>query len=199
MSDVLDLSTAPVIASHSSARALASRPRNVPDDLLRRIAKNGGVVMINFYPIFVDQKAIDASAARDVRLKPQRDALNEEFKNDPKRRSDELDKLNAANPLPPTPLSVLVDHFDHVAKVAGIDHVGIGSDFDGVPYLPEDMKDIAQLPNLTYELLRRGYNERDVRKVLGENFLRAFAEAERIAARSAGGQVSRDGSVRRIN
>jgi membrane dipeptidase len=198
MSDVLDISTAPVIASHSSARALASRPRNIPDDLLRRIAKNGGVVMINFYPIFLDQKAIDASAARDARLKPQRDALREQLKNDPKRLEEELDKLNAANPLPPTPLSVLVDHFDHVAKVAGIDHVGIGSDFDGVSYLPEDMKDIAQLPNLTYELLRRGYSEGDVRKVLGENFLRAFAEAERVAARASGGQVSRDGSVRRI-
>jgi membrane dipeptidase len=199
MSDVLDISTAPVIASHSSARALAARPRNIPDDLLRRIAKNGGVVMINFYPVFIDQKAIEASEARNVRLKPQRDALNERYKNDPKRLDEELTKLNEANPLPPTPLSVLVDHFDHVAKVAGIDHVGIGSDFDGVPYLPEGMKDIAQLPNLTYELLRRGYSERDVRKVLGENFLRAFAEAERVAARASGGHISREGSVRRIN
>jgi membrane dipeptidase len=198
MSDVLDISTAPVIASHSSARALANRPRNIPDDLLRRIAKNGGVVMINFYPIFIDQKAIDASAARDARLKPERERINEQFKNDPKRREEELDKLNAANPLPPTPLSVLVDHFEHVAKVAGIDHVGIGSDFDGVSYLPEGMKDISQLPNLTYELLRRGHSERDVRKVLGENFLRAFAEAERVASRASGGQVSREGSVRRI-
>ena len=133
-----------------------------------------------------------------MRLKPQRDALNAQFKNDPKRLAEELDKLLAANPLPPTPLSVLVDHFEHVAKVAGIDHVGIGSDFDGVPYLPEGMKDIAQLPNLTYELLRRGYSEADVRKVLGENFLRAFAAAERVARTSSGGQVSRDGSVRRI-
>jgi membrane dipeptidase len=198
MSDVLDISTAPVIASHSSARALAARPRNIPDDLLRRIAKNGGVVMINFYPVFIDRKAIEASEARNVRLKPQRDALNERYKNDPKRLDEELTKLNDANPLPPTPLSVLVDHFDHVAKVAGIDHVGIGSDFDGVPYLPEGMKDIAQLPNLTYELLRRGYSEGDVRKVLGENFLRAFAGAERVAARASGGQVSRDGSVRRL-
>ncbi|HZH31721.1 MAG TPA: membrane dipeptidase [Pyrinomonadaceae bacterium] len=198
MSDVLDISTAPVIASHSSARALAARPRNIPDDLLRRIAKNGGVVMINFYPVFIDQKAIAASEARNVRLKPQRDALNERYKNDPKRLDEELTKLNEANPLPPTPLSVLVDHFDHVAKVAGIDHVGIGSDFDGVPYLPEGMKDVAQLPNLTYELLRRGYSEGDVRKVLGENFLRAFAQAERVAARASGGQISREGSVRRI-
>ncbi len=197
MSDVLDISTAPVIASHSSARALAERPRNIPDDLLRRIAKNGGVVMINFYPVFIDQKAIDASAARAVRLQPARAAWNEQYKNDPQRLAAELDKLTAANPLPPTPLSVLVDHFEHVAKVAGIDHVGIGSDFDGVPYLPEGMKDISQLPNLTYELLRRGHSESDVRKVLGENFLRAFAGAEQ-AAHAAQGQVSREGNLRRI-
>src|ERR671920_2336797 len=103
MSDVLDTSTAPVIASHSSARALANRPRNIPDDLLRRIAKNGGVVMINFYPAFIDQKAVDAGVARDARLKPERDRLREQFKNDPKRLEEELAKLNAANPLPPTP------------------------------------------------------------------------------------------------
>ena len=197
MSDVLDTSTAPVIASHSSARALANRPRNIPDDLLRRIAKNGGVVMINFYPAFIDQKAVDAGAERDARLKPERDRLREAFKNDPKRLEEELAKLNAANPLPPTPLSVLVDHFDHVAKVAGVDHVGIGSDFDGVPYLPTGMEDISKLPALTYELLRRGYSERDVRKILGENLLRALEGAERVA-RASQGQVSREGNVRRL-
>ncbi|MCA1614298.1 MAG: dipeptidase [Acidobacteria bacterium] len=197
MSDVLDVSSAPVIASHSSARALANRPRNIPDDLLRRIAKNGGVVMINFYPAFIDQRAVDAGAARDARLKPERDRLREAFKNDPKRLEEELTKLNAANPLPPTPLSVLVDHFDHVAKVAGVDHVGIGSDFDGIPSLPTGMEDISKLPALTYELLRRGYSERDVRKILGENLLRALEGAER-AARASQGQVSREGNVRRL-
>jgi membrane dipeptidase len=198
MSDVLDISTAPVIASHSSARALADRPRNIPDDLLRRFKQNGGVVMINFYPVFIDRKAIEASAARDARLKPERDRLREQFKSDPKRLEEELNKLTAANPLPPTPLSVLIDHFDHVAKVAGIDHVGIGSDFDGVPYLPTGMEDISKLPAITYELLRRGYSERDVRKVLGENFLRAFAQAERVA-RASGQRVSGDGSLRQID
>ena len=197
MADVLDTSTAPVIASHSSARALADRPRNIPDDLLRRFKQNGGVVMINFYPVFIDQKAIEASAARDARLKPERDRLREQFKNDPKRLEEELNKLTAANPLPPTPLSVLIDHFEHVAKVAGIDHVGIGSDFDGVPYLPTGMEDISKLPAITYELLRRGYSERDVRKVLGENFLRAFAQAERVA-RASQGRTSGEGSVRQI-
>jgi membrane dipeptidase len=197
MSDVLDVSTAPVIASHSSARALGDRPRNIPDELLRRIAKNGGVVMVNFYPGFIDAKAIAASRERETRLKPQMDELRTKYKDDPTKLEEEQNRLLAANPLPPTPLSVLVDHFDHIAKVAGVDHVGIGSDFDGVPSLPIGMEDISKLPNLTYELLKRGYSESDVKKILGENFLRAFAQAEKVAASTRAG-VSRDGSVRRI-
>ncbi len=179
MSDVLDVSRAPVIASHSSARALSDHPRNIPDDLLRRIARNGGVVMVNFYPTFIDQKVYDASRAREAKLKPQLDALKEQYKDNPARLEEESEKLYAANPLPATPLSVLIDHIDHIRKVAGIDHVGLGSDFDGVPSLPENMKDIAQLPNITYELMRRGYSDADIRKFLGGNLLRAFAEAEK--------------------
>jgi membrane dipeptidase len=198
MADVLDISSAPIIASHSSAQALNNHPRNISDDLLRRIAKNGGVVMVNFYPSFIDQKHLDAERARSERLKPQLDALNVQFKDDPKRLADERKKLFDANPLPPVPLSVLIDHIVHIAKVAGIDHVGLGSDFDGVPSLPTGMEDIAQLPNITYELLKRGYTEKDIRKVLGENFLRAFAEAERVA-RSKSRHISADGSLRRLN
>jgi membrane dipeptidase len=197
MSDVMDVSTAPVIASHSSARALADRTRNIPDDLLRRFTKNGGVVMVNFYPGFIDQKVVIASRERDARLKPQTDALKEQYKDDPKKLEEETNKLMAANPLPKTPFSVLIDHFDHIVKVVGIDHVGIGSDFDGIPSLPIGMDDISQLPNLTYELLRRGYSEKDVRKVLGENFMRAFAQAERVS-QATGKNLSADGSVRRI-
>jgi membrane dipeptidase len=197
MSDVLDVSKAPVIASHSSARALADRTRNIPDDLLRRFGQNGGVVMVNFYPGFINQKVIEATRERDARLKPQIDALKEQYKNDPKKLEEETNKLQATIPLPKTPLSVLVDHFEHIAKVAGIDHVGIGSDFDGIPNLPVGIEDISKLPNLTYELLKRGYSEKDVRKVLGENFLRAFAEAERVS-RSMSKTVSADGNVRRM-
>lgn len=197
MSDVFDVSTAPVIASHSSARALGDRPRNIPDDLLRRFTKNGGVVMINFYPGFIDAKVIAASNERTARLKPQIDSLTEQHKDDAKKLEEETNKLLAANPLPITPLSVLIDHFDHVAKVAGVDHVGIGSDFDGVPSLPVGMEDISKLPNLTYELLKRGYSEKDVRKILGENFMRAFAEAERVS-RSLSKTISDGGSVKRI-
>jgi membrane dipeptidase len=197
MSDALDVSKAPIIASHSSARALTNQPRNIPDDLLRRIAKNGGVVQVNFYAAFIDPKAIEADAERSKRLKEQNDALQVKYKDDPERLAEEGDKLEAANPLPSTPLSALIDHIDHIAKVAGIDHVGLGADFDGANDMPEGAKDVSMLPNITYELLKRGYSEQDVRKILGENFLRVFAEAER-AAHSMSNSISGEGSVRRI-
>jgi len=199
MSDALDISKAPIIASHSSARALSDVPRNIPDDLLKRIAKNGGVVCVNFYSLFVDAKTVGPqSAERDKRLQAQQDAIDEKYKNDPERRAEESDKLEQANPLPPLPISKLIDHIDHIVKVAGIDHVGIGADFDGANDMPEGAKDVSMLPNITYELLKRGYSERDIRKILGENFLRAFAEAERVS-RSMSRTISGDGSVRKIN
>jgi membrane dipeptidase len=198
MSDVLDISKAPIIASHSSARALSDQPRNIPDDLLRRIAKNGGVVHVNFYSAFVDTKTVTPqSRARDERLKAQQDEIDARYKDDPERRAEESDRLEQANPLPPLPISKLIDHFDHIVKVAGIDHVGIGADFDGANDMPEGAKDVSMLPNITYELLKRGYSERDIRKVLGENLLRAMAAAERIS-RSMSRSISGDGSTRRI-
>src|SRR4026208_1055605 len=193
MSDALDVSTAPIIASHSSARALSNVPRNIPDDLLKRIAKNGGVVQVNFYSVFVDTNTVSPqSTARDKRLKAQQDAIDEKYKDDPERRAEESDKLEAANPLPPLPISKLIDHIDHIVKVAGIDHVGIGADFDGASAMPQGAGGVSMLPNITYELLKRGYSERDIRKILGENFLRAFAEAERVARASK--SISGDGS-----
>src|SRR4051812_15317544 len=198
MSDALDVSKAPLIASHSSARALSNVTRNIPDNLLKRIAKNGGVVQVNFYSVFVDEKTVaPESAERDRRLKPQQDAIDEKYKDDPERRSEESDKLEAANPLPPLPISKLIDHIDHIVKVAGIDHVGIGADFDGANDMPEGAQDVSMLPNITYELLKRGYSERDIRKILGENLLRAFAEAERVARKSSK-TISGDGSLQRI-
>jgi membrane dipeptidase len=198
MSDALDVSKAPIIASHSSARALSDVTRNIPDDLLRRIARNGGVVHVNFYSMFVDAKTVrPQSEARDQRLKAQQDALDAKYKNDPERLAEESDKLEQANPLPPLPISKLIDHIDHIVKVAGIDHVGIGADFDGANDMPEGAKDVSMLPNITYELLKRGYSEQDIRKILGGNLLRAFAEAERVA-RSMSKSISGDGSTKRI-
>lgn len=198
MSDALDVSTAPIIASHSSARALNSNSRNIPDDLLKRIAKNGGVVMVNFYPAFIDQKHADASRARDQKLRPQIEAIRAQYKDDQKRIDEEINKLYAANPVPPATLSILVDHIDHIVKVAGIDHVGIGSDFDGVPSLPEGITGVQDLPVITYELLRRGYSERDIKKILGENLLRVFTEAERVAQFQKR-KISGDGSLKKID
>jgi membrane dipeptidase len=198
MRDALDVSKAPIIASHSSARALSNVPRNIPDDLLRRIAKNGGVVQVNFYSYFLDAATVGPQGeARDKLLKDRQDLLNEKYKHDPERLAEEGDKLEAANPLPPLPLSKLLDHIDYIVKIAGIDHVGLGADFDGAMDFPEGAQDVSMLPNITYELLKRGYSEGDIRKILGENFLRVFAEAERVA-HSMGKNISGEGSLRRI-
>jgi membrane dipeptidase len=177
MSDVLDLTTAPIIASHSSARALAPHPRNIPDDLLKRITTNGGVVMVNFYPGYIDPR----TSVILEQLQPELDAIRKQWRDDPARSRAERRKL-MEDKLPITPLSVVIDHIEHVIKVAGIDHVGLGSDFDGITIVPADLRDVSMFPNVTYELLKRGHSEADVRKILGENFLRVFTEVERRAA-----------------
>jgi membrane dipeptidase len=177
--DVIATTRAPVIASHSSARAIAPNPRNMTDDMLKALAKNGGVVMVNFYDGFLDPK----KAERALKERALTDDLTRKYPHDPKRVQAEVDEWRKQNPLPPTPLSVLIDHIDHMVKVAGIDHVGLGSDFDGVPFtgLPQDMTDISKLPNITYELMKRGYSNRDIKKILGENLLRVMSQCERVS------------------
>ena len=197
MDDVLDVSTAPVIASHSDARALNDHTRNIPDDVLRRIAKNGGVVMINFYPSFLDARTNKEENERSARLKSQLDALRAQFKDNAAGYNDAERSLLAANPIYITPYTRIVDHIDHIKQVAGIDHVGIGSDFDGVPFLPAGMNGMEDLVLVTYEMLRRGYTEAEIRKVLGENFLRAFAQAENVA-KIGSRKISGEGSLKRI-
>ncbi|MFM8396125.1 MAG: dipeptidase [Acidobacteriota bacterium] len=150
--DVIEVTRSPVIASHSSARALTDVPRNLSDEMLRVLARNGGVVMVNFYNGF-----INTEYARPGQARPTKAAQT-------------------------ATLEMLMQHFEHVIKVAGIDHVGIGSDFDGVDgLLPTGMEDVSRLPTITYELLRRGYSEAEVRKVLGENLLRVMARNEEVA------------------
>ncbi len=152
--DALEVTSAPVIASHSAARALAPHPRNLTDSMLRAIAKNEGVVMINFGGIFLDARKVS-----NLRL-----AWNW------------LVRLGN-----PTTVAMLADHIEHVAQVAGVDHVGLGSDYDGTLFLPEGMRDVSGIPELTVELARRGWTDEDLRKLLGENLLRVLAGAERIA------------------
>ena len=197
MSDVLDTTTAPIIASHSGARGAANHTRNVPDEILKRIAQNGGVVMINFYPAFLDEKYNKDENDRAARLKPQIDALREQYKNDAQAFNEAERKLLAENPIDVPSYTRIVDHIDYIKRVAGIDAVGIGSDYDGVPLLPTGMNGMEDLPLVTYEMLRRGYTEQEVRKVLGENFLRAFAKAEQVA-RSKSSKISGDGSLKKI-
>jgi membrane dipeptidase len=150
------------------------------DDMLRAVAKNGGVVMVNFYDGFIDQRKVDFNK----RARAHQEELARQFPNDRARVAEEIRKWREANGPGKTPLSVLIDHIDHIKKVAGIDHVGLGSDYDGIPIngLPEGMEDISKLPAITYELLKRGYSDAEVKKVLGENFLRVMARGERVAA-----------------
>jgi membrane dipeptidase len=179
--DAVEVSKAPVIASHSSSRALANAPRNMTDDMLRALAKNGGVVMVNFYPVFLSDAVGNASKERAEKLKPEIAALKAKDPSEGPEYEEGVRKLMAANPLPKVSWTVIVDHIDHMVKVAGIDHVGIGSDFDGIPEVPEGMEDVSKLPAIPQELKRRGYSDGDIRKIMGDNFMRVFAEVEKVA------------------
>ena len=180
--DVLETSRAPIFASHSSCRALASLPRNLTDDHIRRIGAKGGVVMINVSSVFLDQGLVDAARAALDALQEPAERLGRQYENDPKRAQAEIAKLIDALPArPPVPFTKVVDHIEHVMKVAGPDAVGLGTDFDGIPDPPAGLEDVSKLPRITEELLRRGHSEEEVRKVLGENFLRFFARVEEVS------------------
>jgi membrane dipeptidase len=183
--DAIAITKAPIIASHSSARALTNHPRNMTDDMLRAVAKNGGVVQVNFYSAFVDEnyrKAADAQMKdRDAAVKAYTDQLKGAGKTVTYLDSDRIEREWAAK-IPRPPLSSLIDHIDHVAKVVGVDHVGLGSDFDGVSgATPEGIDSAADLPKITQALLDRGYSADDIRKILGGNLLRVFRDAERVS------------------
>ena len=187
----LVITRAPVIASHSAARAICDAPRNMTDDMLRAVANSGGpnskggVIQVNFFSGFLSQQWRDAQKAMEPEAEKAVQALKDKAKTDGKQVTYiEISKVQRsfADRIPRPPLSILIDHIDHIAKVAGVDHVGLGSDFDGVGgQLPEGIDSTADLPKITEALMARGYSAQDCRKILGGNLLRIFREVEQVA------------------
>lgn len=178
MVDAMRISRAPVIYSHSSARALDHHVRNVPDEILRVLGTNGGVIMTNFAPDYVNEDLRVWSIHADSL----RDSLRTSFGDDTAGMRAALVGWRDANPRPDATLSQVADHIDHLVATAGIDHVGIGSDFDGIGFTPVGLEDVSTFPDLIAELVRRGYPDEDIRKILGGNLLRALDRAEVVAA-----------------
>ena len=193
--DAIATTKAPVIASHSSARALVNAPRNMTDDMLRAVAKNGGVVQVNFYNGFDDdnfRKAMEAQAKdQAAAIQKYMDQLKAEGKPVNYVDVDRIEREWMAK-IPRPPLKSLIDHIDYIAKIAGIDHVGLGSDFDGVSgATPQGIDSAADLPKITQSLVERGYSASEIHKILGGNLLRVFSQVERVSREMHAQQESR--------
>jgi len=182
--DALETTRAPVVASHSSARAISKAPRNMTDDMLRAVAKNGGVVMVNYHAAFLSEEF--RTAPRSPALQARIDAVAKQCGDNEACSIREGERVNheamASGELPKVTWEKIVEHIDHIAKVAGVDYVGLGSDFDGAT-MPIGMEDVSKLPKITDALLKKGYSDADVEKILGGNILRVMEAVERVAAR----------------
>jgi len=182
--DVINTSKAPIIASHSSARAITNHFRNMDDGMLVAVAKNGGVVQVNFASFFDDEQYLREYQLQEQARSDAMKQLDEKLKDQPaevRARARERAEQDWTTKIPRPPFKSLIDHIDHIAKVAGVDHVGIGSDFDGISSTPEGMDSAADLPKITEALMARGYTAQDMRKILGGNILRVFKQVEGVS------------------